>query len=201
MNLKIRSISIMLALIPILVLVISASKNFTLFSFVQPAFSQQPAPIVSPTPVSDVVIDLPEPLNYPFETESEMTAENVLDGGLGSTDFDCDGVKNIADNCVLVFNPDQKNSDLDRYGDACDKKPKVTSKASVAVADDAQYSSRIDSRCDMDKDGIFDRKDNCPLVCNRNQKDSNKNGIGDACESRNGFDKICPGVTKSPKAK
>ena len=35
---------------------------------------------------------------------------------------------------------------------------------------------------DQDKDGIMDLVDNCPKVANKDQKDSNKNGIGDACE-------------------
>jgi hypothetical protein len=36
---------------------------------------------------------------------------------------------------------------------------------------------------DRDGDGIPDDVDNCPLVPNRDQKDSNLNGIGDACET------------------
>lgn len=35
---------------------------------------------------------------------------------------------------------------------------------------------------DTDKDGIVDTKDNCPLTYNPDQKDSNNNGVGDACE-------------------
>ena len=35
---------------------------------------------------------------------------------------------------------------------------------------------------DSDGDGICDEVDNCPAVANPDQKDSNGNGIGDACE-------------------
>lgn len=35
-------------------------------------------------------------------------------------DNDCDGVGNACDNCFLVWNPDQANSDRDEWGDACD---------------------------------------------------------------------------------
>jgi hypothetical protein len=35
---------------------------------------------------------------------------------------------------------------------------------------------------DVDSDGIIDVNDNCPFVANKDQKDLNKNGIGDACE-------------------
>ncbi|MFT4302966.1 MAG: S8 family serine peptidase [Candidatus Woesearchaeota archaeon] len=40
----------------------------------------------------------------------------------------------------------------------------------------------IHVRRDSDGDGIPDELDNCPLVYNPNQLDSNSNGIGDACE-------------------
>ncbi|PIR43663.1 hypothetical protein COV24_01240 [candidate division WWE3 bacterium CG10_big_fil_rev_8_21_14_0_10_32_10] len=35
---------------------------------------------------------------------------------------------------------------------------------------------------DIDKDGILDSLDNCPNIVNTDQKDINKNNIGDACE-------------------
>ena len=35
---------------------------------------------------------------------------------------------------------------------------------------------------DADKDGIPDTMDNCPNVYNPDQKDSNANGVGDACD-------------------
>jgi hypothetical protein len=138
MNLKIKSVSIILALILFFFLAISASKNFIFFSLVRPAFSQQPAPTVSPTPVSDEVIEQPEPLDFPFENERELSAKDILNGSLGSADFDCDGIKNIVDNCTLAYNPNQKNSDRDGYGDACDKKPTLTSRWQTGVENDPQ---------------------------------------------------------------
>jgi Tol biopolymer transport system component len=53
-------------------------------------------------------------------------------------DTDGDGVPDIRDNCPLVYNPDQKDSDHDGVGDACDDKtcttvPVTDPKASVAV--------------------------------------------------------------------
>ena len=40
---------------------------------------------------------------------------------------------------------------------------------------------------DTDGDTIGDAVDNCPLVWNLDQKDSNNNGIGDVCETDDGF--------------
>jgi hypothetical protein len=45
---------------------------------------------------------------------------------------------------------------------------------------------------DRDRDGIANELDNCPIVANAGQEDSNLNGIGDACET--------PGLRQSTAA-
>lgn len=92
-------------------------------------------------------------------SEGECTANGYCAGA------DCD------DNCLLIYNPDQADSNGDGVGDACE--------------------------CDFDGDGICDDPaddpaivcngctegpDNCPLVPNPDQADSDGDGIGDACE-------------------
>lgn len=59
-------------------------------------------------------------------------------------DPDHDGICSNNDNCVDVFNPDQKNSDGVGGGDACD----------------------VVCQNDTDGDGVCDEKDNCPNVVN-----------------------------------
>lgn len=79
-------------------------------------------------------------------------------------DFDNDGYSNATDNCPLVANSAQTDTDGDLAGDACDPSPSV-------------------KNADIDADGIGNGFDNCPLVANPDQKDSDYDGIGDACDS------------------
>ncbi|MBU1238388.1 thrombospondin type 3 repeat-containing protein [Myxococcota bacterium] len=52
---------------------------------------------------------------------------------------------------------------------------------------------------DSDRDTIPDHRDNCPTVPNRDQKDSNANGKGDACEVVCGDGIVSPGENCDPK--
>lgn len=54
------------------------------------------------------------------------------------TDIDNDGVRDSTDNCPLIYNPDQTDTDLDSQGNICDT--------------------------DDDNDGIPDVSDDCPLI-------------------------------------
>jgi hypothetical protein len=71
-------------------------------------------------------------------------------------DDDNDGTNDEPDNCPVIANADQNDSDGDYLGDACD-------------ADD-------------DNDGVLDLGDNCQFISNSAQNDFDGNGVGDACE-------------------
>jgi hypothetical protein len=76
---------------------------------------------------------------------------------LAPADGDHDGVIDESDNCPLLPNPNQLDSDGDEIGDICDP--------------------------DDDGDGIEDSIDNCPLTVNADQKDLDGDGVGDECDT------------------
>ena len=71
------------------------------------------------------------------------------------SDIDKDKIPDVSDNCVSVYNPDQKDLDNNGRGDACD---------------------------DYDRDGVINSLDNCVNDPNSNQADTDKDGIGDVCD-------------------
>jgi uncharacterized repeat protein (TIGR01451 family) len=64
----------------------------------------------------------------------EQTVVDLLNGGLGSTDIDGDGVSNAVDNCILASNPSQADSNGNGIGDACDPATSALANLTVAVA-------------------------------------------------------------------
>ena len=98
-----------------------------------------------------------------FEIDPGSRSNTLLDtdgdtiANCTDPDIDGDGIMNGADNCRVIPNADQLDTDGNGRGDACDP-------------------------FDLDNDGVWNINDNCPQTPNPDQMDSNSNGIGDACE-------------------
>ena len=93
-------------------------------------------------------------------------------------DTDTDGTNDEQDNCPLLANDQEANVDGDPFGDACDDD---IDGDGTLNGDDA-FPRDVDEDTDTDRDGFGDRGDNCPLVSNPLQENSNSNPAGDACE-------------------
>jgi hypothetical protein len=124
--------------------------------------------------------------------QSDINANGI--GDVCDPDMDGDGVPNAQDNCPKIPNPDQKNTfnargpDGKPLGDACnpdidgDGIPNATDNCPYVYNPDQVIPPGVQCRHDQDGDGIDDSYDNCPTVFNPDQKDTNHNGIGDACD-------------------
>uniref|UniRef100_A0A803T6V3 Thrombospondin 4 n=1 Tax=Anolis carolinensis TaxID=28377 RepID=A0A803T6V3_ANOCA len=100
-------------------------------------------------------------------------------------DADGDGIPNEQDNCVLASNVNQRNSDQDIFGDACDNCRMALNNDQRDTDGDGKGDACDD---DMDGDGIKNVLDNCQRVPNPEQKDRDNDGVGDACDS-------CPDIS------
>jgi hypothetical protein len=80
---------------------------------------------------------------------------------------DGDGVSYTVDNCLMVANPLQEDTDFDLIGNACDNCP----------------TNANPDQVDSDGDGVGDACDNCPLRFNPDQDDDDGDGLGDVCDN------------------
>ena len=151
----------------------------------------------------DVVDNCPAVANAQ-QTDTDNDGLGDLCDPSNNLDVDDDGIPNSSDNCPENSNPDQTDFDSDGIGDLCD----VNSDNDPALNDNdcaplnpaihpeaTEIDNGIDDDCngiiddvDSDQDGVPDESDNCPLVSNPGQSDSDNDGTGDACDDVNDND-------------
>jgi len=118
------------------------------------------------SPPNDVPVKLQMTVNWMQVRRAEPVQLEPL------KDYDTDGVRNDRDNCVLLPNFDQTDSNEDGIGDVCS-------------VQDFFGTDAVDN----DGDGVADLSDNCVGVTNPLQEDTTgiaaeygiPDGIGDAC--------------------
>ncbi|MFC1751247.1 thrombospondin type 3 repeat-containing protein, partial [Pseudomonadota bacterium] len=148
---------------------------------------------------------------YYWEENSTPDADNDGIGDLLDPSDDGDSIDDVIDNCPLVANEDQANSDAydqdgqptgDKAGDACDLFPNDSSEWAntdgdtvirIVIHIDKDTGEEIIEEIteplgnnedkDDDNDGILDTEDNCRLIENSNQADTDGDSVGDACDA------------------
>ncbi len=105
------------------------------------------------------------------------------------TDSDYDG---LSDELEAAAGTNPYNWDTDE--DGCNDFVEYQDQAAGGSADPLDpavglpecYAGGMDMDMDMDGDGVLDADDNCPMVPNPDQVDTDGNGVGDVCEMGDG---------------
>ncbi|OGJ45806.1 hypothetical protein A2272_00180 [Candidatus Peregrinibacteria bacterium RIFOXYA12_FULL_33_12] len=148
--------------------------------------------------------------NYYLDSDGDAYGSGSAVAICGDNNYKPAGYSsNNTDNCSAVSNPDQKNTDNDLKGDACDlddDSDRVADTQDCAPTDASKWKSAnyyLDSDNDsygsdsgqsvcvgnsMPQGYSSNNTDNCPDISNADQQDSNNNGVGDACDTTSSAD-------------
>ncbi len=126
------------------------------------------------------------------------------DSNFGQIDSDGDDIGNVCDNCNFALNLNQSDLDGDGDGDACDT---CTDSDADGLGDSgfaantcAIDTCRSDPANDVDGDGVCGDLDNCPVLANPGQHDSDSDTVGDLCDADDDDDLTLDVVDNCPFA-
>lgn len=114
--------------------VVVIGLSFVLWSSQSQVSTTTPPPSPSPTPQQQIPPD-----------QREQTFDQVIKGAR-QIDADGDGISNGVDNCPAVANADQKDTDGNGIGDACQQKSKSTTPAAKNCNKSSPKSKRFTKR-------------------------------------------------------
>ena len=116
---------------------------------------------------------------FPLDPKESVDTDSDGTGNNADTDDDNDGVSDL-DEATLGTDPLLADTDGDADNDGADNCPLVKNAEQVDTDEDGTGNV-----CDTDDDAdtVLDGVDNCPLIANTNQLDTDTDGVGDVCDT------------------
>ena len=131
---------------------------------------------------------------FPLDPKESVDTDSDGTGNNADTDDDNDGVSDL-DEATLGTDPLLADTDGDADNDGADNCPLVKNAEQVDTDEDGTGNV-----CDTDDDAdtVLDGVDNCPLIANTDQADTDGDEAGNVCDTDDDGDTILDGVDNCP---
>ena len=123
-------------------------------------------------------LDLTPADKFPLDSSETLDTDGDGIGNNADTDDDSDSINDDVDNCPRTPNSDQANADDDSSGNLCDNDDDNDGLPDTMESEFGTNPLLADS----DADGSSDDVDNCPLTSNEDQKNTDADPYGNACD-------------------